>query len=213
MEVLVFAGGDALTAAELADLPDADLTIAADSGFDHATANGIRCDLLVGDLDSVSESGLKIAEDSAVEILRHRSDKDRTDLELALEAAQDRGAERILVVGGHGGRLDHQLANVDVLTAAHLAEIDVEARMAGSRLAVVRDRRRLDTTLGALVSLLPVGGGAHGVQTTGLRWEFAGESLVPGSARGMSNEVVSLPVEVSVEEGVLVVVQPGPPSP
>jgi thiamine pyrophosphokinase len=212
LTAVVFAGGAAPTAGDLADLPGADLTIGADSGFDHAVAHGFACDLLVGDMDSISAAGLERARQGPVEVLSHPADKDQTDLELALAVARGRGATRIIVVGGHGGRLDHQLANVEVLTAPHLAVIEVEARMADSRLLIVRGHRPLDAPIGTIVSILPTGGPAHGVRTTGLRWELAGETLHPGSARGVSNEVVSQPVEVGVDEGVLVVVQPGPPA-
>ncbi|MBT5085466.1 MAG: thiamine diphosphokinase, partial [Actinobacteria bacterium] len=82
---LVFLGGPA--PALTAPLPSAEFVIAVDRGADHALALGYSVDLLVGDLDSVSAAG-RLA---AIEIEQHPVDKDETDLELALAAAERRG--------------------------------------------------------------------------------------------------------------------------
>ncbi len=87
------------------------LVIGADSGVEHAAALGRHVDIAVGDFDSVSPAALAAAEAAGAEVLRHPPDKDATDLELALDLAVARGARRITVVGGHGGRFDHCLAN------------------------------------------------------------------------------------------------------
>ena len=55
---------------------------------------------------------------------------------------------------------------------------------------------------------LPVAGTAHGVHTTGLRYPLLGEDLLPGSTRGVSNELLGAEATVSVGDGVLLAVQP-----
>lgn len=55
--IVVFPGGDPPPASVLDGLPDAAYVIAADSGFDHAHRLGVKIDLLVGDLDSISPPG------------------------------------------------------------------------------------------------------------------------------------------------------------
>ena len=54
--VLVITGGPLPRA--IGRLPEADMVIAADRGADNAIALGLTVDLLVGDLDSVSEETL-----------------------------------------------------------------------------------------------------------------------------------------------------------
>src|SRR5689334_19399915 len=88
------------------------LVVAADSGLDLAEQLGIEPTLVVGDFDSVSEAALTRARERVAEIVEHPVAKDETDLELALDEVIARGADRIVVVGGAGGRLDHLLANV-----------------------------------------------------------------------------------------------------
>ena len=67
-------------------------------------AVGIDVDVLVGDLDSVSAEGLAGAEAGGVSVERHPVDKDRTDLDLALQRVVDDGFAECLVLGGGGGR-------------------------------------------------------------------------------------------------------------
>jgi thiamine pyrophosphokinase len=205
---LVFAGGDPPGPDALEGIDDDALVVAADSGLHHAVAAGRAVDLVVGDLDSVDPSALATAEAAGAVVERHPADKDATDLELALLAARDRGCTRLVVVGGVGGRLDHFLANALALATDALADAHVEARMGNGTVHVVRGSRELDGRAGDLVTLLPVGGPVHGVHTEGLRYPLDGETLAPGSTRGVSNELERTPARVSLTAGVLLVVLP-----
>jgi thiamine pyrophosphokinase len=205
---LVFAGGDPPARAALRDLPTIDLVIAADSGLAHARALDVGVDLVVGDLDSVDRADLDAAVAAGAVVERHPTAKDATDLELALLAARDRGAAEIVVVGGHGGRLDHFLANVLLLGAADLSGVRVWARLGDATVTVVRDRAELAGSPGSLCSLLPVGGPAEGVRTERLRYPLDRETLFPGSTRGVSNEFLATTAAVTLEWGVLLAVVP-----
>jgi thiamine pyrophosphokinase len=209
--VLVVAGGEAPTGQELLEAPPFERVIAADSGLDHALALGLHVDLVVGDLDSVSAEALAGARSAGAAIDEHPADKDQTDLELALDAAVGMGANGIVVIGAHGGRADHALANLSLLAAPAYADLDVEARADAERVVVVRSKpRSIHGRVGEPVSLVPVHGPAVGVRTEGLRWPLDGDTLGPGSTRGVSNEFVTEWGWVVVADGVLLVVQPGP---
>jgi thiamine pyrophosphokinase len=205
---LVFAGGDPPATTMLRGLPAAGLVVAADSGLGHARALGVPVDVVVGDLDSVDRADLDAAIAAGATVESHPAAKDATDLELALLAARDRGAREIVVVGGYGGRLDHFLANVLLLTTPALAGVHVWARIGDATVSVVRDRAELTGVPGALCSLLPIGGPAEGVRTERLRFPLERETLVPGSTRGVSNEFLSSTATVTLERGVLIAVVP-----
>jgi thiamine pyrophosphokinase len=191
-------------------LPEHALVVAADSGLDLALALGRDVDLVVGDLDSVSADALAHARRAGARVEEHPRDKDATDLELALDAVLVAGAERVTVVGAGGGRLDHFLANVALLAAPKYAGVDVVALIGPARVAVVTARRpaAVHGRPGSTVTLLPYGGPCTGVATHGLRWPLRGETLAPGTTRGVSNEMQEDTAEVAVDGGVLVVVQP-----
>ena len=208
---VVLLGGDPVDVDAHPRLPPADLVVAADSGVDQALRLGLRVDLAVGDFDSVSAAGLAAAEAAGTVIERHPMDKDATDAALALDAAIDRGATRILVVGGGGGRLDHLLANVMLLAADRYAGAEISAiGGGGARLHVVRRSARITGEVGEMVSLIPVHGAASGVRTRGLRYVLDGETLGPGTSRGVSNQLVEAEACVELTGGVLLAVFPGP---
>jgi thiamine pyrophosphokinase len=206
---LVFPGGEPVDGAIAARLPDTAVTvIAADSGVEHALAHGRGVDLVVGDLDSADPAAVDAAVAGGADVRRYPPDKDKTDLELALNEARDIGAARVIVVGGSGGRLDHFLANALLLASPSFADLDIEALIGGARITVIHLDARLSGAPGDLVSLLAVGGTARGVRTGGLRFPLDGEDLLPGSTRGLSNELVEPVAAVSLEHGVLLAVQP-----
>ena len=178
--------------------------IAADSGFDHARRLGIEVDVLVGDLDSISPEGLALA--GVVE--KHPSDKGATDLAIALDAAVREGAARVFVVDGGGGRIDHFLANAALLASAVYRGLSLTWLPGTAVINVVRDRIELSGSPGDLVSLLPYGGRAGGVTTTGLRWPLHQAELAPGTSRGVSNQMIDRTATVELKEGTLLVVRP-----
>ena len=127
--VIVVTGGDPVDPAAIGPLPTADRVIAADSGLDRARALGLGVDLVVGDLDSVSPEALAEAERGGVDVERHPTAKDHTDLALALDRAVATNPARVIVVGGDGGRLDHLAANLLLLASDDYDTAEIEARL------------------------------------------------------------------------------------
>lgn len=209
MRAVVFAGGDPVSAQSVGDLAADAFIIAADSGAVHAVRLGWPVDLLVGDLDSIPADLVTELEGRGTTVERHPPAKDRTDLALALDAAMTRGALAVTVVGGHGGRLDHLLANVLLLASQDYAALSIDARMGAAVVTVVRGERRLRGEPSDLVSLLAIGGAARGVSTQGLLFPLQQAVLRPGSSWGVSNQFVGTDAALSVTGGVVVVVQPG----
>jgi thiamine pyrophosphokinase len=208
---IVFAGSGTIAPAVRAQLPgDADV-IAADSGLAVATALGVPVAHLVGDMDSIDAAAIEAAEAGGTTVQRYPDEKDATDLELALDAAIERGARKVVVVDGGGDRLDHLLGNVLLLASATFAGVGVEAFCGSARISVARGGDppvSIAGEPGSLVSLLPVGGPARGIVTDGLRYPLRGEELATGTSRGVSNELVAGSAAVRLSAGNLLVVQP-----
>ena len=205
---LVFAGGDPPPAAVASHLRADALVIAADSGLEHATALGRSVNLVVGDLDSVDLDRLAEARAGGTTVEAHPREKDHTDLELAIDAALVRGARDVTVVGGHGGRLDHFLANLTVLASPRFTGARLDAWIGSAHLVVVRDDTVLEGRPGSLVSLVPLGGPAQGIRTDGLRYPLHDEALDPGTTRGVSNEFVDPSARIRIRTGTLLAIRP-----
>jgi thiamine pyrophosphokinase len=206
--VLVLAGGDPVDERLRGLLPTAATVIAADSGLQQAARLGLRVDIVVGDFDSVDADALAAAERAGATIERHPAEKDHTDLELALLVARRLGATRVVVAGGWGGRIDHELANLLLLGSPEYASLHLEAIGADGRVVAIDGRVELAGSPGDLVTLLAVGQPAHGVRTTGLQYPLNGETLEPGSTRGVSNVLLGTRATVELERGVLLAVLP-----
>jgi thiamine pyrophosphokinase len=210
---VVVTGGDAPVATSLEHLPIGVpfLVIGADSGVGHAIALGLTVDIAVGDFDSIDPVDLRTIEDAGVDIRRHPADKDATDLELALDIALAAGVSQILMLGGHGGRLDHLLGNAMVLASQRYAGVDITAVMGDAVVTIVRPGVEvvLRGVAGSYVSVLAVHGPASDVHLRGLEWSLAGEMLHPGSTLGVSNRFIDTDARVRIGSGTLLIIQPG----
>ena len=203
--VILFAGGESPPRDVLEDLPEAELVVAADGGYDIAVELGHPVDVLVGDIDSLQAAELP----RHVLVERHPVDKDATDLELALELMSKQAPDRLVIVGGSGGRIDHEFGAAALICSPRWVGVEeIDWISARGRAHVIRDRRRLHGDIGAILSLVAFDGDATGVRTTGLHWDLAGESLQFGSTRGLSNRLVSPVVDISVESGCLLALFP-----
>jgi thiamine pyrophosphokinase len=192
-------------------LADADLVVAVDGGAAWLASIGRRPDALVGDLDSVDPVLVASLEAAGVPIERHPREKDASDTVLALDYVRRQDAAAAVVIGAFGGnRLDHEIANVLLLGAERGATgVDVRLVRGATLVRCLRagERLAIEARQGSLVSLLPVGGDAGGVVTSGLRYPLQDESLTLGSTRGLSNEVVAEDASVQLTVGTLLVIE------
>jgi thiamine pyrophosphokinase len=196
-------------AAAIGPLPEGAVVIAVDGGADAVVAVGLRVDVAVGDFDSISPRTLALLEAQGTRIERHPAKKDATDLELALDAALALAPERVLLIAGAGGRLDHLVSILLLLGAPKYADVKLDARLDSATVHVVRSERTLDGVPGETISLFALNGPATDVTATGLVYPLAGETLQPGSSRGCSNFFSEREAMITVGSGVVLVVRPG----
>ena len=180
--------------------PD-DLVIAADGGYDALKKHGIRCDLLIGDLDSISDVP------TGIEIIRHPVKKDETDMMLAYLEGAKRGFCDFQIHGATGGREDHTFANYCLLLymserghrGAILSDTGTILLLKNSAIEVVGE-------CGKHFSAFAFGGEAHGVTIKGLEYECEGVTLTPEFPLAVSNRFVGKVGKVKVENGALLII-------
>lgn len=200
--IVVLSGGPDRPAVDT--LPPGATVIAADGGAELARYLGLEVDLVVGDLDSISAATLA----GIAQVERHEAEKDATDLELALTAALRLEPERILVLGGARGRVDHLFASLLLLAAEAYAGVQVDAQFGAAAVHVARSERTVRGEPGDLISLFAVHGPATGVVTHGLVYPLRAETLEPGSSRGVSNVFAAPEARICLERGVVLAVRP-----
>lgn len=208
--VVVVNGGGALAEWQRRALAaiDRPWVIGVDSGIDRAHEAGLTIDVAVGDFDSVSARGLMEAERAGARSIRHPTVKDRTDIEFAIDVAIEHEPERIVFVAMDGGRSDHALANLLLMSDPRLRPFEVDVLVHDAAVAVVQERRTLTGRVGELVSLIPVGGSCFGVRTSGLEYSLDDETLHPSHGRGLSNVLAAPVAVVEVRTGALLAFQP-----
>ena len=217
---LVLADGDPPTRAGLdAAWPgwadDIDLVVAADGGARLAAALGLRIDAWVGDGDSLGAAALDELRAVGVPIELAATDKEETDTELGLLAALRAGARDVTIIGALGGpRVDHALANLQLLAHPAAARVALQLLDARTRLRLLAApapvggpvRLELPGRIGDIVSLIPLVH-AVGVTTYGLRYALSDALLRVGPARGVSNVRDRSDASVLIRSGRLLVAE------
>ncbi len=179
-----------------------DLVIAADGGYDHLKKFGIRCDILMGDLDSIDRTP------SGVKVIAFPVKKDETDSYLAYLEGVRLGYKTFYIYGGAGGREDHTFANYCLLLKAK--EDKNEAFLVSDKARVFVIKNEETTICGGCkkhLSLFPFGGDADGVTVRGAEYECENITLKANFPLAVSNIFKGLPVNIAVTDGALLVME------
>lgn len=183
-----------------------DYLVAVDGGLRHLEILARQPHLLIGDLDSITTSQLKLMTYKKVEICKFPVEKNETDLELALLEVVKRGFEEILIIGALGGRLDQTLANLFLLLLPELSGKSVRLLTHNEEILLVTKKVVITGNPGDVISLIPLKGDAVGVTTGGLKFPLRGETLFAEHSRGISNSLLSLRAEIEVIGGSLLLI-------
>ena len=88
--------------------------IGIDRGALVAMNEGRKLVCAVGDFDSISEAELAALKEYT-RVIRLDTHKNETDSEAALRVASELGYDRVILYGGLGGRIDHELINLSLM--------------------------------------------------------------------------------------------------
>lgn len=207
MRAILIANGELtdLNTVTAAIRPD-DLLIAADGGLRYFRALNLWPQVVIGDLDSISSTDRAALAEAGVRVEQFPARKDQTDLELAVRFARDGGANDILIFGALGGRWDQSLANLLLLAHPDLGDVRLRLIDGQQTLYLARGATEIEGQPGDTVSLIPLTGDAHGVNTDGLDYPLTNGTLPFGATLGVSNVLVSEQATVTVREGAVMCV-------
>jgi len=169
--------------------------IAVDGGANIAHRYGLTVDHLIGDNDSIMSSVLKEYQNSNVNIVYADRDKNKTDLELALEfvdSQEELRSKPLRITNVLGGRADHELANLGTIARfgylqPRIYENEMRVIFLDSEnpeLVIRLQQSEIDPPF-SVIALL----GEAVVSQTGTKWEQDHVRLRPLDALGVSNHV------------------------
>jgi thiamine pyrophosphokinase len=184
----ILLGGDLIRTPLLDRQVEVSRVIAADAGIGHARMLGLMPELWVGDFDSVPAN---LPDDlAAVPRQVFPAEKDKTDGELAIAAALERGATSLVLAGAFGGkRADH--AFLHLALSVRLAEGGMDVLLtSGAQEAVplLPGRAGFDYADGTLFSVLGFSD-LSGLTVKGAKWPLNHVEVAFGSSLTISNEV------------------------
>ena len=185
---VILLGGELVLTPRVKDALAGARVIAADSGMRHAAALNVEPELWTGDFDSVPQQLLADWPDTPREIFP--AGKDKTDGELAVEAALIRGATSLVLAGAFGGaRADH--AYLHLALAVRLFESGVPTSLtdgAQEGHPLPLGLSRFDYAPGTLFSVIGFSE-LVGLSVRGARWPLHRVIVPFGSSLTISNEV------------------------
>lgn len=212
MRAVIISGGhiDDAFALDWLGKNEYDCMIAADSGMNFLHQNRIVPDVIAGDFDSVEGESLAYFQGlNNVQVMKLNPIKDDTDTEFVIREAIRRGATDITVLGATGTRLDHMLANVNLLGIGVEEGVSIQLVDKYNRIRMIDTYMeiRKSEQFGDFVSVLPVRGDAKGVTLEGMKYPLKDADIACFSSLGVSNEIVEDVAKISVKQGVLLVIE------
>ena len=181
-----------------------DLIIAADGGYEHVMATGMKPDLVVGDMDSFPGTPEDIKN-----IVVLPQIKDETDMQASIRTGWGAGYRQFYIYGGTGGRLDHTLANIQSI--ADIARRGGRGWLSGSDTlitAIHKSSISFPPDSEGIVSVFAHDDTVSGVTETGLKYTLSNASLSNTKPTGVSNEFTGQRSEIKVTGGTLLVIYP-----
>ncbi len=181
-----------------------DLIIAADGGLKYLKEANIQPDIVIGDFDSLGYAP------TGENIIKLNTDKDATDTYYAVEKGFDLGYRFFRIYCGTGGRIDHTVSNIQLLS--HIAEKGGRGEMydKDSILTAVKNGEfELSEKLSGYISVFSLSDESHGVYLENLKYELQDGVLTSTFSLGTSNEFVGKRGKIKVGDGTLLVVYPG----
>lgn len=180
-----------------------DYVIAADAGLHYLEERGVLADLIVGDFDT-----LHYVPDGA-NVLKLPVEKDDTDMFMAVKEGIRAGYAVFHIYCGTGGRVDHTIANLQML--AYLAENEMQGYLFHKDcvLTMIKDRELVfEAAAAGYVSVFSHSEKSTGVYLRNLKYELHDATLTSSFPLGVSNEFIGKESRISVESGTLLVCFP-----
>ena len=144
--------------------------IAADGGALLLEKIGYKPDLILGDLDSLSNSDIKKFRNKDINIKKYPSEKDETDGELAINYCLEKNFSKIILIFALGGRFDQQFANVFLLEYALEHDVEAIIKEPFLEIGLVNHEKNITDKVDWGLSLLPLDKKVNDVHISGCKY-------------------------------------------
>lgn len=177
-----------------------DYIITADGGYDNSLILNLKPDLLVGDFDSIDKNTVKnLPKD--LKIIKYPSEKDMSDLEIALEYLVENSFTEAVIIGGIGSRLDHSISNI--LTIFKYSSKNLEITVVNDKNIISRIKTKMYIEKdNYYYSLIPISVEGIVVSLNGFYYDLTKQPIEFGSTLGVSNYIIKEHSTIELHSGI-----------
>lgn len=178
-----------------------DLVIAADGGYKYLLSANINPDIVIGDFDSLGEIP------QGQNVITLNPVKDITDMNAAVDIGIERRYSEFVIYGALGGRVDHSLANIQLI--AYLSQIGAEPKIIDGKtvIAAVTDGKiSFDSSYKGYISVFSHSDICENVSISGLKYNLENATLKNSFPLGVSNEFIGKDSEIIIGRGTAIII-------
>lgn len=187
-----------------------DVLIGVDRGVEFLYRNRIKPNYIVGDFDSLSEEIVQFyQEDTDVCIRKFNPEKDFSDTEIAVHQAIELECEEMILLGATGNRIDHVLANIQVLAIPHKKGIHAEMIDENNRIYLIEHEAILEKSkmYGKYFSVFPLDRCIEKFSIIGAKYPLHNHRLCPYDSLCVSNQAKDEQVKITFSEGIVILIE------
>lgn len=183
--------------------------IGVDEGVLYLQKRGITPEAAFGDFDSISEEDTARLSKQDIHMFSFDREKDMTDLELAIQWAIEQRPDWIILYGATGGRLDHELINIQMLKLG--LDRGIEMKIVDCKNEIFLKAQgtytlEIDERY-PYISFLPFSPRVKGITLDGFKYPLNKADLEWGSTLCISNELVTKKGTYSFDDGIIMVIR------
>ncbi|PGZ96798.1 thiamine diphosphokinase [Bacillus pseudomycoides] len=210
MIIHILAGGPVECCADFSKYESEEVVWAAvDRGVYRLLQLGIIPQVAFGDYDSVTEEELVWMQKQKRDLHIVPKEKDQTDLEIAINWALEQEPEQIRIFGATGGRVDHSLANIQMLLKGLQTNVNMSIVDYKNEISVKESGTYTleENSSFPYVSFVPVTEIVTGITLHGFKYPLTDKTIEWGSTLCISNELVAEKGTFSFTSGILMVIR------
>ncbi|MEG2246904.1 MAG: thiamine diphosphokinase [Peptostreptococcaceae bacterium] len=181
--------------------------ICADGGAKHLYDLKLAPDYILGDLDSLEKSIIDYYKKKGVKFKKFPQRKNETDTQLCVHLAKDLGVSQIHLIGALGGRIDHTIANINLMY--YIKELGISSIIKNSdeEIYIIENEKiSINGKKGSTISILPIKGNVNGVTLENLEYPLDNANINFGNPIGLSNIMKEDSFNVKVDKGSLIII-------
>ena len=185
-----------------------DYIICSDGGANHAYKMDIIPDYIIGDLDSIEDNILKYYKSKHVQFEKFPAKKDETDTELSILLADKLNSKEIDLIGALGGRIDHTIANINLLY--YIKNKGIAPRIISEREEIyiaIDEDIIIHGNIGDTISIIPIKGDAKGITLENLEYTLDNYDMEFSRPLGVSNIMKKNSCNIKINEGSILIIK------